>query len=85
MLCTKKPRISYDSKFDVMNYVYGDTSNSYGDEDEDNIIVLKDIESDEVQGYTIMNFKRICESHSKEYEIISSLFNVETVMKQCGL
>ena len=44
MLCMKNPRINYDSKFDIMYYICGDTTNSYGDEDIDNIIVLKDIE-----------------------------------------
>ena len=85
MLCTKSPRIDYDAKFDVMYYICGDTSNSYGDEDVDNIVTLKDIDSDEVRGYTIMNFKRICDSHSEEYEIISNLFDVVNVRKICGI
>lgn len=84
MLCIKNPRIDYDSKYDIMYYACGDTTNSYGDEDIDNIIVLKDIDSDEVMGYTIMNFRRICVSHSKEYGIISELFDVEQVMRVCG-
>ena len=84
-MCIQKPRINYDSKFDILSYIWGDTSNAYGDEDEDNIVVLKDINSDEIMGYTIMNFKRICEKQSQEYAILSKLFNVSEVKHFCGL
>lgn len=69
----ENPRISYDSKFDVMYYSFGDTSNVYGDEDINNIVVMKDIDSDEVKGYTIMGFKRMSESGS---EILDKLISV---------
>lgn len=85
MLCTNEPKIDYDSKFDILSYIWGDTSNAYGDEDIDNIVILKDIDSDEVMGYTIMNFKKICESKSSEYSIVSKLFNLPEVMLSCGL
>lgn len=85
MLCINKQRISYDSKFDILSYIWGDTSNAYGDENIDNIVILKDIDSEEVVGYTIMNFKRICENKSEEYYIISQMFNLPEVMHSCGL
>lgn len=83
MLCTKDPQIDYDSKFDVMNYRIGDTSNSYGDEDIDNIVVLKDMDTDEITGYTIMNFKRICQNKTKEYDVLSKIFDIAQVLKFC--
>ncbi len=67
MLFTKdNPKINYDPKYDVMSYIMSDTSNSYGDEDIDNIVTLKDMDTDVVTGYTILNFKRICSTKSKE-------------------
>lgn len=69
----ENPKISYDSKFDVMYYSFGDTSNVYGDEDINNIVIMKDIDSDEVKGYTIMNFKRMSESGS---ELLNELISV---------
>lgn len=84
MLSIENPQINYDSKFDIVYYICGDTTNSYGDEDLDNIIVLKDIDSDEIMGYTIMNFKRICINRTKEYGIISHFFDVDKVMEVCG-
>lgn len=73
--------VDYDSKFDVMYYTIGDTSNSYGDESIDNIVVLKDLDTDEITGYTIMNFKKICENKSAEYTILSKLFDLKSLLQ----
>lgn len=85
MYYTAKPLIDYDSKFDVMNYIFGDTSNSYGDEDLGNIVILKDMDTDAITGYTIMNFKRICQERSKDYKYLSNLFDIDFVMNECGI
>ena len=69
----ENPKISYDSKFDVMYYTFGDTSNVYGDDETDGIVVMRDIDSNEVKGYTIMGFKRILESGT---ELINSLVSI---------
>lgn len=48
----------YDNKFDVLYIAIGDRSNSYGDDSDGNIIYLKDIDTDELTGVTILNFKK---------------------------
>ena len=48
----------YDKKFDVLYIALGDRSNSYGDDSDGDVIYLKDIDTDELTGITIMNFKR---------------------------
>lgn len=50
--------IDYDKKFDVLYYNMGDTSNSYGDEVDNNIVILRDIETEEITGVTIVGFAR---------------------------
>lgn len=77
--------ISYDAEFDVMSYKIGDTSNSYGDEDPSNIVTLRDFDTDTITGYTILNFRRICDTKSKEYSILSSLFDIQSARKECGI
>ncbi len=85
MLYTRdKAMIDYDSKFDVLRYIIGNTSNSYGDEEGDNIIVFRDMGTGEVTGYTVMNFKRICKEMSEEYAEIAEMFDVEKAMKACN-
>lgn len=73
MKYTENPKIDYDERFDIMNCFIGDTSNTYDDEDIDNIVVMKDFDTDEIKGYTIMNFKRMSESGS---ELLNTLISV---------
>lgn len=76
MLSIKEPMIDYDSKFDIMYYSDGDTSNSYGDEDINNIVVMKDINSDKVVGYTIMNYKKMATPNTEQFkELLSVIGN----------
>jgi hypothetical protein len=85
MLSTRiKPKIKYDAEYDVLYLTLGNTANSYGDEEPDNIITLRDFDTDDVTGYTIMNFKRICENGSEEYQLLQSLFDVREVRTICG-
>ena len=51
---TKK--VDYDTKYDVLYIMLSDTSNSYGDEDPDGIVVFKDIDTDQITGVTIFDF-----------------------------
>ena len=85
MLCIKNPTIRYDSQYDIMYYVIGDTSNSYGDEYIDNIVALKDFDTDEITGFTIMNFGKICKSKSSEYAEVSKLLDIQKAMSACGM
>lgn len=47
----------YDERHDVLYIALGDRSNSYGD-DENGLIYLKDIDTDELTGITILSFLR---------------------------
>lgn len=60
MLQKNNIEFDYDKKFDVLYIALGDRSNSYGDDSDGNVIYLKDIDTDELTGITIMNFKKKC-------------------------
>ena len=49
--------LNYDSKFDILYARVSDYSPSYGDED-DGIVTLYSIDSDEITGMTIYNAKQ---------------------------
>lgn len=51
-------KYNYDSKFDVLYIELTDNSNSYGDDSNDGFVLMKDIDTDEVTGVTIMNFNK---------------------------
>lgn len=50
--------IDYDKKFDVLYYRIANTDNSYGDEIDNNTIVLRDMEIDIVTGITIIGYEK---------------------------
>ena len=50
-------KVDYDNQFDILYCSIGDTSNSYGDEIDSNLVVLRDMDTNEITGATIMAFK----------------------------
>ena len=48
---------NYDERHDVLYIALGDRNNSYGD-DENGLIFLKDMDTDEFTGITILSFMR---------------------------
>lgn len=85
MLCIEKTKIDYDSKFDVLYCSWGDTSNAYGDENDEGIVSLIDIESAEVRGYTIFNFKKICFEKSEVFDFLAERINMNAIMSTYGI
>ena len=51
-------KYDYDSHFDILYVAISDKSNSYGDEDNDDIMLMRNIKTDAVTGFTIWNFKK---------------------------
>lgn len=55
----KKNQFQYDAKYDVMYISFRDSGNSYGDDALPGIILRRDIDTDEITGYTITRFKEM--------------------------
>lgn len=51
--------LNYDNKFDVLYISFGSPRDSYGEEEIPSVVTLKDIETDEITGYTIMGYKKL--------------------------
>lgn len=49
----------YDKVNDILYLTFGNTDNSFGEEDPDNIIILKDLETEEITGVTVLNLKKM--------------------------
>lgn len=49
-------RINYDNKFDTLYVWLSDGRNSYGDDSKAGIILLRDIDTDHITGFTILHF-----------------------------
>ena len=66
-----KNNIYYDSKYDVLNIKFSSTKNSYGDEEIDNIILLKDFKDDKITGITILDFKKMYDRNDERMKEIN--------------
>ena len=82
MLCIQ-PRFIYDKRYDVLYYKLTESDNSYGDEDEDNIVIMKDIDTDEVTGITIMNFLNLYKYNINKLDSIKRYIDINNVYKEC--
>jgi len=50
-------KINYDDKHDVLYIILNDMHNTYGDEDDNGIVYMKDGDTDEVKGFIIYYLK----------------------------
>ncbi len=49
-------KINYDSRFDTLYLTFSSSDNSYGDDSSDSIILLRDMDTEEITGLTILSF-----------------------------
>jgi len=71
----------YDSHNDVLYYTIGDKSNSYGDENINNIVFMKDINTEELTGITVLDFAKMCFRGDSRLSILSKYFNPREILK----
>lgn len=57
-------KTDYDKKYDTLYVAFGDKSNSYGDDSLDDVILMRDIFTDEITGFTILSFLKKYRSNS---------------------
>lgn len=61
-----KSKMDYDFKFDILYCCILNTDNSYGDEIDDIIVILRDIETEQVTGVTIIGYKKYFQGNIEE-------------------
>lgn len=71
--------ITYDNQFDVLYVKFKDSSNSYGDEDTDYLVVFKDFDTDEVTGLTVFDFNKLFKKHDNVLNEISKYIDTKKV------
>lgn len=74
-----KVDVSYDNVFDVLYLKFKSTSNSYGDETIDYLVIFKDIDTDEITGLTIFDFKKLYDRKDKIISIIAKYIDTDEV------
>lgn len=62
--------IRYDAKYDVLYVIFSNTHNSYGDEDENGVVQLKNGQTDEVVGLIVYDFKERYINYDSEHDML---------------
>lgn len=78
MLCIQQT-INYDKKFDVLYCKIANTDNSYGDEIDNNIVILRDIETDSVTGVTIIGYEKFVKKNKQKIKIINQYIDIDFI------
>ena len=76
-------QISYDNKFDVLYFSFEESNNSYGDEIDDNIVMMKDIDTNNITGITVMGFLRLYSTKKENIKVLNQYFDIDEVAKKC--
>lgn len=64
-------RMLYDKKYDILYYRICNTSNSYGDELNEHLVLLRDMDTEIVTGVTIIGYSRFFKNDNKERQLLS--------------
>jgi len=51
-------RFSYDKTYDVLYILFSDDDNTYGDEDDQGIVLHRNFNTDDITGVTIFDFEK---------------------------
>ena len=51
-------KINYDKHFDTLYFAFASNDNSYGDDSKNSIILLRDMDTEEITGITILSFMK---------------------------
>lgn len=57
-------KYDYDSRHDTLYVAFAPKNNSYGDDSQAGIILMRDIETDDITGFTILSFLKKWKSQS---------------------
>ena len=74
-------RYHYDSECDILECVFGNQKNSYGDEEPDNIVLFRDINTDEITGVKVIDFKRMYNTNDFRLKFVNQFIDVEKIAK----
>ena len=73
-------KVDYDQKFDVLYYNMSNTKNSYGDEIDDNIVLLRDIDTNKITGVIIIGYNQFFVVNTQKIELLSMYINVKNIL-----
>lgn len=78
-----KNKLRYNNKFDVLSVHSKDVSNSYGNEETDNIVLFRDFDTNNFTGVTILSFLEMYYNHDKRLDLVKKYFDIKRAVEYC--
>lgn len=76
-----RSNIDYDKKFDVLYYNILKTDNSYGDEIDNTIVLLRDMDDENIiTGITILDFKKNFIHNPEKKRVLSEYIDIAPIV-----
>ena len=85
MLSIKNPKIDYDSTYDVLYVRQNDSTNVYGDEEPDNLVFFRDLDTDEFVGITIMDYLHMLKTGDSRLSSVPANIDLSAINKSLNL
>lgn len=81
MLSIKKKKINYDKKYDTLYYCMFSTANSYGDDIDGNIVLMRDMDTEQITGVTIIGYKKHFKNNNEKRNFLSNYIDINPIIK----
>lgn len=66
--------INYDEKYDIMYFIFENTTGTYGDEDDNGVVLLRKAESDDIAGIIIYDYSTRQKNYDEQFDILDIRF-----------
>ena len=71
----------YDSSNDILYCTFGNKENSYGDEEPDNIVIMRDMEKEDITGITVLDFRKMYYKKDTRLRMLEEYISIEKTIE----
>lgn len=72
-----KVQVDYDKRFDVLYVALSDKKHSYGDDSRPGLVIMRDLDSDQITGFTVFSFSKRMQDHSLSSLLKSASLSID--------
>lgn len=73
----------FDAKFDILYYTFEPSEDSYGQHQSDDIVFMRNVDTEDITGVTVMGFMRLYTHRRQSLSIIETMINIDEIVPEC--